>query len=38
MPRQVVRIMHEFEPVLDEARPDVTLVYGDTNTTLAGGV
>src|SRR5256885_297632 len=35
---QVVRIMHEFEPVLDEARPDVTLVYGGTNTTPAAAV
>lgn len=35
---QVTRIMHAFEPVLEEQAPDLTLVYGDTNTTLAGAL
>src|SRR5690349_22381955 len=35
---QVSRIMHAFEPVLDAERPDIALVYGDTNTTLAGAL
>jgi UDP-N-acetylglucosamine 2-epimerase (non-hydrolysing)/UDP-GlcNAc3NAcA epimerase len=35
---QVARIMHAFEPVLEEGRPDAGLVYGDTNTTLAGAL
>jgi UDP-N-acetylglucosamine 2-epimerase (non-hydrolysing)/UDP-GlcNAc3NAcA epimerase len=35
---QVARIMHAFEPVLEDARPDLVLVYGDTNTTLAGAL
>jgi UDP-N-acetylglucosamine 2-epimerase (non-hydrolysing)/UDP-GlcNAc3NAcA epimerase len=35
---QVSRIMHAFEPVLDTEQPDIALVYGDTNTTLAGAL
>jgi UDP-GlcNAc3NAcA epimerase len=35
---QVAAIMHAFEPVLQAERPDVALVYGDTNTTLAGAL
>jgi UDP-N-acetylglucosamine 2-epimerase len=35
---QVAGIMHAFEPVLRNGRPDVVLVYGDTNTTLAGAL
>jgi UDP-N-acetylglucosamine 2-epimerase len=35
---QVAGIMHAFEPVLEAERPDVALVYGDTNTTLAGAL
>jgi UDP-N-acetylglucosamine 2-epimerase (non-hydrolysing)/UDP-GlcNAc3NAcA epimerase len=35
---QVSRIMHAFEPVLETEQPDIGLVYGDTNTTLAGAL
>jgi UDP-N-acetylglucosamine 2-epimerase (non-hydrolysing)/UDP-GlcNAc3NAcA epimerase len=35
---QVARIMHAFEPELVRWEPDLALVYGDTNTTLAGAL
>jgi UDP-GlcNAc3NAcA epimerase len=35
---QVSRIMHAFEPVLVDLDPALVLVYGDTNTTLAGAL
>jgi len=35
---QVTRIMHAFEPVLEGEKADLALVYGDTNTTLAGAL
>src|SRR3954470_20706546 len=35
---QVARIMHAFEPEVEDWRPDLALVYGDTNTTLAGSL
>jgi UDP-N-acetylglucosamine 2-epimerase len=35
---QTARILGALEPVLAEARPDLTLVYGDTNSTLAGAI
>ena len=35
---QTARILAELEPVLADARPDMTLVYGDTNSTLAGAL
>jgi UDP-GlcNAc3NAcA epimerase len=35
---QLARIMHALEPVARELDPDLALVYGDTNTTLAGAL
>jgi UDP-GlcNAc3NAcA epimerase len=35
---QIGRIMHAFEPVAATVAPDIGLVYGDTNTTLAGAL
>lgn len=32
------KIMIEFEKLMMEIKPDVILVYGDTNTTLAGAI
>ena len=36
--QQVAGMMHLLEPVLAEVRPELVLVYGDTNTTLAGAL
>jgi UDP-N-acetylglucosamine 2-epimerase len=35
---QTARMLAELGPLLDEEAPDVVLVYGDTNSTLAGGL
>jgi UDP-GlcNAc3NAcA epimerase len=36
--RQTSRMLAALEPLLEEVAPDVTLVYGDTNSTLAGAL
>jgi UDP-N-acetylglucosamine 2-epimerase (non-hydrolysing)/UDP-GlcNAc3NAcA epimerase len=35
---QTARMLAVLGPLLHEQRPDVVLVYGDTNSTLAGGL
>ncbi len=35
---QTARMLSALAPVIADARPDVVLVYGDTNSTLAGGL
>ena len=35
---QTARILGALEPVLGELQPDIALVYGDTNSTLAGAL
>lgn len=35
---QTARMLAALEPLIAETRPDVVLVYGDTNSTLAGAL
>jgi UDP-N-acetylglucosamine 2-epimerase len=35
---QLARMLEALEPVLADVDPDAVLVYGDTNSTLAGGL
>ena len=35
---QIGRILLELDPVLEEVKPDIVFVYGDTNTTAAGAI
>jgi UDP-N-acetylglucosamine 2-epimerase (non-hydrolysing) len=36
--RQTAQIMVQFEPVVMESRPDLVLIYGDVNSTMAAAL
>src|SRR5262245_1121340 len=36
--RQTAEVMRRFEPVVSQCRPDLVLVYGDVNSTLAAAL
>jgi UDP-GlcNAc3NAcA epimerase len=36
--RQTARMIEGLEPLVEQVRPDVVLLYGDTNSTLAGAI
>jgi UDP-N-acetylglucosamine 2-epimerase (non-hydrolysing) len=36
--RQTAEIMSRFEPVVLESKPDLVLVYGDVNSTMAAAL
>ena len=36
--QQTAAIMQRIEPVLEETRPDITIVYGDVNSTVAAAL
>ncbi|MEY7849868.1 non-hydrolyzing UDP-N-acetylglucosamine 2-epimerase [Natrarchaeobius sp. A-rgal3] len=36
--RQTAKMIAALEPVVEEIQPDVLLLYGDTNSTLAGAI
>jgi UDP-N-acetylglucosamine 2-epimerase (non-hydrolysing) len=36
--QQTAQIISRFEPILLEKKPDVVLVYGDVNSTIAAAL
>lgn len=36
--QQTARVMERLEPILERARPDVVVVFGDVNSTIAAGL
>src|SRR5260370_27898195 len=36
--QQIAEVMSRFEPVVIEKKPDLVLVYGDVNSTMAAAV